>query len=232
MDRRDLLIGVGCAAAVGAAGWLKPRHIRRLLPAGTSLPSIIPSRMAGWQLGASGDIVIPRTAGTLASRLYSEELARNYETTGGGTSETPIMLLIAYGSSQSDSLQLHRPEVCYPATGFEVTPLKEDDIALAPGRVVPAVRLTATLQDRVEDIIYWTRLGGALPRNENEQRRARFNSALAGTLDDGVLVRASSIRSDSSRDRFAEVHQFLEALLLTTSPLGRQALLGSSFSRL
>ena len=232
IDRRDLLLGVGCVAALGMAEWLKPRHVRRLLPPGTSLPSIVPSRVSGWQVGSGGDIVIPRTSGTLASRLYSDELARNYEATASGSIEPPVMLLIAYGSSQSDSLQLHRPEVCYPATGFEVTALAPDDIALAPGRVVPAVRLTATLQDRIEDIIYWTRLGESLPRNESEQRRARFNAALAGTLEDGVLVRASSIRSDSSRNRFAEIHQFLELLLRDSSPLGRQALLGSQFSRL
>ena len=31
------------------------------------------------------------------------------------------MLMIAYGESQSDRLQLHHPEVCYTAQGFRVT---------------------------------------------------------------------------------------------------------------
>ena len=28
------------------------------------------------------------------------------------------MLSIAYGKNQSDALQLHKPEICYPAQGF------------------------------------------------------------------------------------------------------------------
>ena len=51
IDRRDLLLGVGCVAALGMAEWLKPRHVRRLLPPGTSLPSIVPSRVSGNNIG-------------------------------------------------------------------------------------------------------------------------------------------------------------------------------------
>src|SRR3546814_9693687 len=50
--------------------------------------------------------------------LYSDTLTRLYSHAGTGER---VMLLMAYGSTQSDLLQLHRPETCYPAFGYRIS---------------------------------------------------------------------------------------------------------------
>jgi EpsI family protein len=230
LDRRDLLLGVLCAGALGAAEALRPRRLVRLLAPGKHLTDVVPTAIPGWSAAAGGDIVVPRTEGSLAARLYADELARYYQPAGAQPDQSPIMLLIAYGSSQSDSLQLHRPEACYPASGFTVTPIRAVNLSVGKDRVVPAVALTATLDTRVEDIIYFTRLGDALPRSEREQRRDRLRAAMAGMVNDGLLLRASAVRGDSGANRFAEIANFLSVLLRSVTPAQRTVLLGTSFA--
>jgi EpsI family protein len=232
IERRDLLLGGVCAGAVGVAEWLRPRQEMRLLPSGQRLSNVVPTAIPGWSAAAGGDIVIPRTEGSLASRLYDDELARNYRASNATSDSPPIMLLIAYGSNQSDSLQLHRPEACYPAVGFEVTPTRLLNLPLGARHVLPAVALTATLESRIEDIVYFTRVGESLPRTEGEQRRDRLQAAMAGTVGDGLLLRASSIRDDSGEDRFSQVQDFLIILLRAMSSAQRIVLLGRRFAQL
>jgi len=55
-------------------------------------------------------VVDPQTR-ELLDKLYSETLSRTYVNANGYR----IMLSLAYGSDQRDSLQVHKPEVCYPA---------------------------------------------------------------------------------------------------------------------
>lgn len=223
--RRDLLAGLACLGAMGTAEWLRPRRQLVLMPAGATLKQIVPSSFGSWRGGESGDIVIPRTEGSLAARLYSDELGRLYRNADDDTSE--VMLLAAYGKSQSDALQLHRPEVCYPANGFGIAYRKFVDIAIG-GFTIPAVALTAVAGSRFEDIVYWTRLGEALPRTAGEQREDRLAAAMAGYVGDGVLMRASAVRSEGDPAKFDQLREFLAQLVAATAPGDRPALIGKN----
>jgi EpsI family protein len=223
IDRRDVLAGVGCAVALGGAELLRPRRRLVLMPEGGKLKTLVPDRFGDWSPGADGDIVLPLTEGSLASRLYNDQLARTYHNLRGG--QPDVMVLAAYGAAQSDLLQLHRPEICYPAIGFGITYRRFVDIAAGAGRSVPAVSLTAQKGDRVEDIVYWTRLGDDLPRTSSEQRRDRFMAALHGYVGDGVLFRASATRMDD-KPAFDELVGFLENMIASLRPAARLALLG------
>ena len=222
--RRDVIAGLGCAAAFGTAEWLRPRRFLRLLPDGTTLEQVIPKRFPGWVPGGKGDIVIPRSEGTLASRLYTEQLARTFRPATATDDSEEIMLLAAYGKAQSDSLQLHRPEVCYPANGFAITARRFIDLPIA-GRTIPAVLLTAVGGDRVEDILYWTRLGHDLPRTASEQRSMRLRAAMRGYIGDGLLVRASSVRTGDTPS-FELLSRFAIDLVNAVAPANRPALIG------
>lgn len=223
--RRDMIAGLACLGAMGTAEWLRPRRQLILMPQGETLKKIVPLNFGPWRGGDGGDIVIPRTEGSLASRLYSDELGRRYRSVSSDRDAGDVMLLAAYGKSQSDSLQLHRPEVCYPANGFQITYRKFVDIAVG-GFVIPAVALTAVAGDRVEDIVYWTRLGKALPRTEGEQRRDRLEAALEGYVGDGVLMRASMVRTGNT-PMYDLLRSFLALLVTATAPRDRPALIGS-----
>lgn len=223
MDRRDLLAGLACAGAVGAAEWLRPRTPVVLMPPGGKLAQLVPTRFGPWGQGSEGDIVVPRTEGSLAARLYGDQLARIYYR--ADRPNLPMMLSIAYGFRQSDALQLHRPEACYPAVGFAVGPTRGFSLDLGGGVSVPVVALTATVRDRVEDVVYWTRMGRRFPRSQGEQRRMRFANAVEGLVPDGALVRASAVRTSAEVPVFREVEDFLRSLAGALAAPGRQVLL-------
>lgn len=189
-SRREMLFGAGCVGALGAAEALRPRTQMRLMDA-VPLAEMIPNRIGSWSVGEGGDIVQPKVPGSLSARLYTDTLTRRYRDEASGNE---VMLLIAYGDAQSDLLQLHRPESCYPAVGLEIQRRVNHDIALPGGATIPAVALTAGAGGRTEDILYWTRLGEYLPRSAGDQRRDRLQTAMAGLVSDGVLVRVSTLR--------------------------------------
>ena len=222
-NRRDLLIALLCAGSLGTAEWLRPREHRLLLPSGQKLETIIPAQFSAWRIDPNDNIIMPPTDGSLADVLYDELLVRTYI---DGRDQPPVMMLATYGGTQSDGLQLHRPESCYPAVGFAIVDRKLGSLAIANGVEIPVVRLTAQLGGRIEDIVYWTRLGEALPRSAGDQRRARLDAAMAGYIGDGVLLRASAVRpgTESQHDRIDEM---LKALLLAVAPTRRAALIGT-----
>lgn len=222
--RRDIIAGLGCVAALGTAEWLRPRTFLRLLPDGTPLERVIPKNFPGWVQGGKGDIVIPRSEGTLASKLYTEQLARTFRPAGATDDSEEIMLLAAYGKAQSDSLQLHRPEVCYPANGFTIAQRRFTDLSVA-GHTIPAVFLTAVGGNRVEDIIYWTRLGRELPRTASEQQSVRLRAAMRGYIGDGLLMRASTVRTGDT-PAYDLLRRFMIDLVNAVAPVNRPALIG------
>jgi EpsI family protein len=223
-DRRDFLIGAGLVGVAGAAQALIPRHKVSLL-GGRKLEAMIPHNLPGFASLNGGGVIAPAPKGSLADRLYSQTVQRLYQTPEGDV----VMLLIAYGGTQSDSLQLHRPESCYPAVGFNIYDAANREIALAPGADVPVRRLSARLDQRVEQIWYWARVGEYLPLNGVEQRQVRFRNALAGIIADGVLVRMSTLTMDEARgDQVNEA--FARAMINGVGPEGRRVLLGSRFA--
>lgn len=227
MNRRDLMAGLGCVAALGTAEFLRPRRKLVLMPKGAKLEDLVPRVVAAWTSGPSDNIVLPRTEGSLAAKLYTEQFALAYHHAGDDLPD--IMVLAAYGAAQNDSLQLHRPEVCYPAIGFEIADRKFVDIPAGPGKTVPAVALTAKSGSRVEDIVYWTRMGNALPRSMTEQRTQRFESAFAGYIGDGVLFRSSAVRQGDV-PQFDNLVLFLSELIAALKPAGRLGLLGQNYT--
>lgn len=193
-DRREFLVGGLGFGAFGLSEYLRPRRTIRLF-SGT-LEKAVPEAFGRWRLYPGGAVIAPVTPNSLADRLYSATLTRIYYPID--RSGPPVMLLIAYGGEQSDLLQLHRPEACYPAVGLGISQREMGDVSLAGGGRVPSVFLSATGQDRIEDIVYWTRLGEALPRSAAEQRSDRLRAAMRGTIGDGMLVRASTLRFESA----------------------------------
>ena len=137
------------------------------------------------------------------------------------------MLLIAYGASQSDALQLHRPEACYPAVGFSIAARRLSALAVGTTVSIPSVTLTAKAEGRSEDIVYWARLGELLPQTAAEQRSDRLATAMRGYVGDGVLVRASMVRL-GEQPVYAMLDQFLAEMVVALPPVARPVLIGST----
>lgn len=224
-DRRDIMLGGLAAGAFGVSELLRPRRVVRLFT-GMKLEDAIPRRFGPWAEHPGSGVIAPVTPNSLADRLYSATESRIYVRDG----HPPVMLLVAYGGEQSDLLQLHRPEACYPAVGMQITEHRDGAVDLGAGRAVPAVFLSAGGLDRQEDIVYWTRLGEALPRSAAEQRADRLRAAMQGTIGDGILVRASTLRYQES-PAWPYLARFLRDMVASLPAKARPGFVGTDLAR-
>lgn len=223
MKRRDLLLGAGCLAAFAGAEALKPRRLVSLM-GGRTLTRVLPLRFAGWETEGGGDFVVPKEPGSLADMLYNETVMRSYRHGDGGPA---VMMLAAHGDSQSDLLQLHRPEVCYQAVGFSIVGMQFDPLPLPPATALPVVEMTARAGSRVEDVLYWTRLGEFVPTTAGEQRADRLKTAFEGVVADGVLMRVSAVREGEAAD-WPRLRRFAADMVRAVAPDARAGLIGTT----
>lgn len=188
--RRDLLAGGLLAAGAIAAEALRVGSVRAPMVSGNRLEQLVPARIGGWAQAPFAGAAVP-TAETDRQGSYDAVLTRFY---AGGTGPG-IMLLIAYSAVQAGETALHRPEACYPAFGFELE--RRPDLQLRfPHVRLTASSMTATASGRVEQLLYWSRIGALFPTTPLDQRWAALRQGVAGRVPDGALVRMSMIGSD------------------------------------
>jgi EpsI family protein len=136
------------------------------------------------------------------------------------------MLLLAYGSTQGGSLQLHRPETCYPGQGFKLSEFQDVDMVLGHAKQVNLRKFTARRDDRKERVMYWTRIGDFFPLSSFSEYRAVISSVARGIVPDGILMRVSVRGTDITIDDDL-LRQFIRDLIAALPPLGQTLLLGS-----
>jgi len=114
---KHLVIGLCMFVAAGMALALKPTA--KVADAGPKidLEVLIPKTFGDWKMD---ETIVPLMANpsrkALIKKIYSQTLSRTYINSSGDR----IMLSIAYGGDQSDNMSVHKPEVCYPAQGFQI----------------------------------------------------------------------------------------------------------------
>ena len=226
--RRDFVIGGACALGAGAAIAMKPRRKVSLMPPGMKLSNILPREFGGWTSRDVSDFYAPETPDSLLAQLYGETVGRIYR---HGDGSTEIMMLMAHGDSQSNELQLHRPEVCYPAFGFAIVESMPLQLPIAGTVTVPGRRLIAQAAEQKQSVIYWTRLGEAFPVGVTEQRFVRLNTAMHHYIPDGLLARFSVSGPDSA-PAFAAMKTFIAELVLKVAAGSRAPLIGTARARL
>lgn len=222
-SRRDVLIGGACLAASGAAFALRPRRHAPLLAAGMTVAQVVPRTFAEWTSQDVTDLVAPKEEGSLASRLYGETVGRVYSS---GLTGAQVMMLLAHGDTQSDDLQLHRPEICYPAFGFAISQSAPLALLVGQGVSVPSRHLVADAPDRRETILYWSRLGEFLPTDRKEQQIDRIRTALKGEIGDGLLARFSVLGEDPGAG-LSILTTFAPSLVRAVAPALRRVLIGT-----
>ena len=146
--RRDFLIGAACCLGSGAAYALKPRRQTTLMDGGKKLNEILPPTIEGWTSRDVSDLVAPETPDSLAARLYGETVGRIYHQQSTGDQ---VIMLMAHGDVENNELQLHRPEVCYPAFGFAIVENTPVSLAFPKGVTVPCRRLVVP---RLRSIVF------------------------------------------------------------------------------
>lgn len=222
---RNILLLVLMVASAGAAIAMRPTLRFASQGATLELEKIIPHSFGEWkeEQQGSAQIVDPQLKETL-DVIYTETLSRSYVNPKGER----IMVSIAYGKDQSRDLQIHRPEVCYAAQGFQIISSEKRTLSLANG-TIPAMRIVAKQGGREELITYWVRFGDKVVRGNLEQGMARLGYGVSGYIADGVLFRVSSI-SQSPITAFELQEAFVDQMLNAVSGETKTYLLGKRSS--
>jgi EpsI family protein len=192
-SRRDFVVGAALAS-VSVAGFAAQPKVVNPRVANSKFASWIPERVGPWLLeGTSGVVMPPPDA--LSDRLYDNLATRVYKGPGG----VDVMMVIAYNYKQDGVVQLHRPEFCYEAGGFRISPTVPVAVPLANGREIPASTFTAVSAARTEQVLFITRLGASFPTNWVGQRASVLWANLKGEIPDGTLFRVSVFDTDHRR---------------------------------
>ncbi len=187
-----------------------------------NLKVMVPQVFGDWRerLGGVAQIIDPRTQQML-NEAYSETLTRTYIDKNG----YQIMLSIAYGKNQSDALQLHKPESCYPAQGFQLID-KQANSLTASEIVLPTTRLLTKLNLRTEPVTYWTVVGDHATKSGIDKKLTEMRYSLRNRIPDGMLIRVSSIDGDSAR-AYQIQDAFAQQMLAAINPQYRDRFAGT-----
>lgn len=187
-----LAIAMGLTAVFSAVFMPRPPAVAQAR-AQTPLEQLFPERFGGWRLDpAASALVRPAFEQARQFQVYDQVLERTYMDEAGHR----IMLSVAYGRQQSVGLQMHRPEVCYKAGGFQVEGVTPDELALTSGQRLPITRVFASMAGRPEPITYWRLLGDEVVGSESQFKLRQLSLGATGVIPDGMLVRVSSIDED------------------------------------
>ena len=225
LTRRAAIAAVLMAASAVAGQAMVPTKRLALLRGPFKLEDLVPATFAGWQVdnhSVSG-IVNPQTE-ALLSKLYSQMLDRVYVDAAGHR----IMLSIAYGADQADDdVQLHYPEVCYPAQGFRVTNNRTGVLALPEGEVRVRRLDTQYAETRFEPVTYWTIVGDQQSLSGWDRKVSEIRHGLRGEIVDGLLFRVSSIDRNFEQG-FNVQNGFIRDFVRALTPAARKQLVGLS----
>lgn len=204
----NTLLMVAMLLTALAAWALKPTQLLADALNPLKLSEVVPKEFGQWRaLPVSQAQIVDPSQQALISKIYSETLSRMYVNEAGYV----IMLSIAYGRDQRESLALHQPEVCYPAQGFTVLN-KQFAILNAADRQMPITRVDTQLSRRREPVTYWTMIGENIYRGSINKRLQEFEYGFKNLIADGMLVRMSSIDDDTAR-AYAMQESFAKAMV-------------------
>jgi len=219
---RHFVIGLCMFVAAGMALALKPTQKIADTEPKINLEALIPKQFGDWKIDETIVPLLPdpETQAKL-NKIYNQTLSRTYVNRQGDR----IMLSIAYGGDQSDAMAVHKPEICYPAQGFQILKNASDTFSTGEGRI-PVKRLVAKQGQRIEPITYWTTVGDTVAVSGWKWKLDQMKYGLTGKIPDGLLFRISSIEADDAK-AYQTQDVFARELLKALSPNGRERIIGT-----
>lgn len=218
---RNLLLLILMLAASGFALALRPTQKIADQEAVIQLETMIPHRFGDWREEQQNRVqIVDPQQQEMIEKIYTQTLSRTYVNSSGYR----IMLAIAYGDDQRDSMQMHYPEVCYPAQGFSLE-AKETGSLTAAGGSIPVTRILTNLGQRNEPVTYWTTVGDRVFQGGLEKKLVEMRYGLNGQIPDGMLIRISSIDAEPA-NAYKMQTQFADQMLRALAPEYRRKLNG------
>ncbi|MCU6498869.1 EpsI family protein [Rugamonas sp. A1-17] len=203
------LLGLMMVGAAGTAKLMVPTHYLADTRPATNLETLVPVSFGDWtEEKAMVSAVVNPSVERALKAIYTQTLSRTYINKQGYR----VMLSLAYGANQSDGLQLHYPEICYPAQGFEVQAMRSATLQTPRGAILVKQLETSLQGQRFEPVTYWTTVGDVVAIGSFNKKIVEMRYRLGGQIPDGLLFRISSIDTDPQRS-FAEHGNFVNQLL-------------------
>jgi EpsI family protein len=210
-------------AAAGLAQIMIPRELMARGQDKFALEDVVPRQFGAWKEVPGGRLVVPPDPNALANQIYSQELGRAYVDREGHV----VMLMLAYGPSQSDRLQLHRPEICYVSDGFQVSPTFETKLSFGgSANTLRIKRLIAQRGPRFEPVTYWMRVGDEVATGVLDRQLIKLKYGLRGIIPDGTLVRVSTVGLPEAQ-AYSLQERFIRDLLTAVAPEHQNLLFGA-----
>lgn len=219
--RSVLVMLLAVMAVVGAHALRPTKHLTDMRPK-LDLAQLFPVQFAGWTEDTRGPVqLVSPDQQAVLNKIYNQTLSRTYVNAAGDR----VMLSVAYGGDQSDGTRAHRPDVCYPAQGFQMRSDRSGSVSVGTHQVASRL-LVAQLGGRIEPITYWVVVGERIALSGTDQKLAQLAYSTRGIIPDGMLVRVSTI--DSNADRAYAVHrQFIEQLAAAVTGPNRARVFGN-----
>jgi EpsI family protein len=204
---------------------LTPTRLTAATAPKIDLETMIPRQFGDWhQLQELDVIAVNPAVQANLDKIYQQTLSRTYVNTKG----EQIMLSLAYGGNQRDEMQVHKPEICYPAQGFQVLHMNTGALHLTQDkRDIPVKRLVTQLGERVEPVTYWITVGDQIALESLKWKLAQLKYGLTGKIPDGMLFRVSSIDANSNQ-AFTLQDTFINALVDGIAIKDRDRFIGHS----
>jgi len=220
---KHLVIGLCMFVAAGMALALKPTV--KVADSGPKidLEVLIPKTFGDWKIDETiAPLIANPEQEAILNKIYNQTLTRTYVNPKGER----IMLSIAYGGDQSDNMAVHKPEVCYPAQGFQILKSPTIGTFTSDQGDIPVKRLVATQGSRVEPITYWTTVGDQVAVGGLKWKLQQLKYGLTGKIPDGLLFRISSIQTDDTQ-AYQIQDAFTRDLLKAMPSADRQRIIGN-----
>ena len=212
-------------SATGITIIMTPKSFSASQEPNINLNILIPTQFSTWhQLPELDRIIITPKIQTKLKTLYQQNLSRTYINSKGDQ----IMLTIAYGHDQRDGIQVHKPEACYPAQGFQILEDATGFLSLTnEGKKIPVKRLVAIQGARTEPITYWITMGDTVALSTLNAKITQLKYGLTGEIPDGLLFRVSSIDQNSAH-AFQLQSDFVNDLFNTLTNVDQVRLAGET----
>jgi EpsI family protein len=219
---RNFLLLILMLLASGFALALRPAYKVAERESSTNLETMIPRKFGDWSEEQQKVVqVVDPQQKELIDKIYTQTVSRTYVNSDGYR----IMLALAYGKDQRDAMQVHYPEVCYPAQGFSLQDKQKGTLTTAHG-TIPVTRILTNLGQRNEPVTYWTTVGDQVVQTGIQKKLAEMSYGLNGEIPDGMLIRISSIDAEAAH-AFKMQTEFADQMLSALTPEHRQRLNGS-----
>ncbi len=219
--RTGIVLAALMFAASALAYALRPTIRLADLEPREKIETLLPQQFGEWRSVPTAHVVLadPRMTETL-SRIYTETVSRTYIDTRG----RQIMLSIAYGADQRDGMEMHYPEICYPAQGFQTHAVSKGQLE-TPFGTIEVKRLEMVLGQRHEPVTYWTMIGEHATLGGTGKKLSEMRYSLNGIIPDGLLFRVSSLGRESAA-AYRDHEEFIGALFAALTPEARKRLAG------